>query len=389
MGAAVTGATSFLAGRSRLLSQLLSVFAALAVTAMIIAVTGHDPLSTFQAIFEGSGLNWLLPWTSGAGRETAALNLQQTLLIATPLILLGLTVALPFRAGLFNVGGEGQYLFGTFAAVWIGSSFGGLPGWIHVVVVIVAAAVAGGALAGFAGLLKVLVGANEVITTIMLDYIAVWIGVFLFGVGGPLQDPAHISEPLSRPVVESVHLPVFWGNPLLQGAHIGIFIAIAILVVTGIVLARASIGFEIRAVGANPEAARYGGINVGSTLVKVMVVSGLFAGIAGSVASDIPASEVGFLGIAVALLARNRIGWILVSSILFAALLSGTSERNLDPSVFPPGLAGYLAVIFQAIIILAIAANLLRLRPPRWLRNRLPATLFSRGVARPAPEAGQ
>ena len=116
------------------LTALLAFF----VGGLVILVTGHNPLSTYKAIFNGTGLNWFFPWTSGDDRTTAALNLQQTLIITTPLILVGLAVAFAFRAGLFNIGGQGQYLVGSYFAVWVGSSFAGMPKLLHIVVAIVA-----------------------------------------------------------------------------------------------------------------------------------------------------------------------------------------------------------------------------------------------------------
>src|SRR5207247_3315504 len=116
----------------------------------------------YKAIFDGTGLNWLFPWVSGSERTTAALNLQQTLIITTPLILTGLAVAFAFRCGLFNIGGQGQYLVGTSVAVWVGSSFAGVPKVPHVLFAIVDAELAGAAWAGIAGLLTAGVGADEV-----------------------------------------------------------------------------------------------------------------------------------------------------------------------------------------------------------------------------------
>ena len=111
-------------------------------------ITGNDPLATYKAIFEGTGLQWLFPWVTGEDRELAALNLQQTLIITTPLILTGLAVAFAFRAGLFNIGGQGQYIVGAIAAVWVGSSFAGMPGFLHIVLAIVAACAGGRGLGG-------------------------------------------------------------------------------------------------------------------------------------------------------------------------------------------------------------------------------------------------
>jgi ABC-type uncharacterized transport system permease subunit len=363
---------------------LLTVAIAFLAGGLVIFVTGKDPLSTYVAIFEGTGLNWLFPWATGEERTTAALNLQQTLIITTPLILTGLAVAFAFRCGLFNIGGQGQYLVGSFAAVWVGSSLGGTPKLLHIALAVLAAAFAGAVWAGIAGLLKATVGAHEVISTIMLNYVAIWIGVWLFGLGGPLQSNEQASVPVSNDVLPSARLPVFWGDPELQGLHVGLFIALAALIVFWVVLNRSVTGYEVRAVGLNPEAARYGGISVARNYVLVMAVCGLFAGLGGAMdvlgwqfriaTNDISASDIGFLGIAVALLGRNTAAGTLAAAVLFGALVSGTSQRNLDPTVFEPELAENLTTIIQGLVVLVVSAPVIvltlarvtgRLRPAR------------------------
>jgi ABC-type uncharacterized transport system permease subunit len=337
---------------------------------LVILVTGHDPLSTYKAIFDGSGLNWLLPWTSSADRPAAALNLQQTLLLTTPLILVGLAVAFAFRCGLFNIGGNGQYLVGVYASVWVGSSFAGMGKLPHILLAVLAGALAGAAWAAIAGVLKATVGAHEVITTIMLNYIALWIGAYLFQLGGPLQSDAQRSVPVSNDVVAGARLPVFWGDPQLQGLHVGIFVSLAALVVFWLVMNRSTIGYEVRAVGLNPEAARYGGMSVARNYALVMAVSGGFAGLAGAMdilgwefriaTNDInTATQIGFYGIAVALLGRSTALGTGAAALLFGALLSGTSQRNLDPSIFEPELAANLTLIIQGLVILLVSADVI------------------------------
>jgi ABC-type uncharacterized transport system permease subunit len=348
---------------------LLTVVLAFLAGGLVILVTGHNPLSTYKAIFNGTGLNWLLPWTSSADRPAAALNLQQTLIQTTPLILTGLAVAFAFRCGLFNIGGQGQYLMGTYAAVWAGSSFAGMAHFPHVVVAALFAAIAGALWAAIAGLLKATVGANEVITTIMLNYTAIYIGDYLFGLGGPLQNDAQRSVPVSNDIVPAAKLHVFWGDPELQGLHIGIFVALVALIVFWVVLNRTTTGYEVRAVGLNPEAARYGGMSVARNYLLVMAVCGFFAGLAGSMdilgwqfriaTNDIDISTIGFYGIAVALLGRNTAIGTLFSALLFGALLSGTSQRNLDPAIFEPELAANLTTIIQGLIVLFVSADVL------------------------------
>jgi ABC-type uncharacterized transport system permease subunit len=361
---------------------LLTVVLAFLAGGLVILVTGHNPLSTYKAIFDGTGLNWLLPWTSSADRPAAALNLQQTLIITTPLILTGLAVAFAFRCGLFNIGGQGQYLVGTYMAVWAGSSFAGTPELFHILVAAVLAAVAGAVWAAIAGLLKATVGANEVITTIMLNYTAIYVGQYLFGLGGPLQNDAQRSVPVSNDILIGARLPVFWGDAELQGLHVGLFIALAALVVFWVLLNRTTTGYEVRAVGLNPEAARYGGMSVARNYFLVMAVCGLFAGIAGAMdvlgwqfrvaTNDITINQLGFLGIAVALLGRNTAVGTLFSALLFGALLSGTSQRNLDPTIFPPELASNLTYIIQGLVVLFVSADVLVIAILRRGRRLMP-----------------
>jgi ABC-type uncharacterized transport system permease subunit len=370
---------------------VLTALLAFLIGGLVILVTGHNPLSTYKAIFNGTGLNWLFPWTSSSDRTTAALNLQQTLIVTTPLILTGLAVAFAFRCGLFNIGGQGQYLMGSYAAVWAGSSFAGMPKGLHILVAIIAATAAGAMWAGIAGLLKATVGAHEVISTIMLNWVAIWLGAYLFALKGPLQnsDPSQQSVPVSNDVASSARLPVFWGDPELQGLHIGLFIALGAALVFWVVLNRSTTGYEVRAVGLNPEAARYGGISVARNYILVMAVCGAFAGLAGSMdllgwqfriaTNDILNSAnvgLGFFGIAVALLGRNTASGTVIAALLFGALLSGTSQRNLDPTIFEPELASNLTLIIQGLVVLIVSADVIvltMLRRGRGLFRRRPA----------------
>ncbi len=364
-----------------ILAPVLTAVLAFFVGGLVVLITtGKNPLATYKAIFDGSGLNWLFPWVTGAERFTAALNFQQTLLITTPLILTGLAVAFAFRCGMFNIGGQGQYLVGSFFAIWVGSSLTGLNPFIHVILAIVVASVAGAVWAGIAGFLKASVGAHEVITTIMLNWIAIRVGQFLFGIGGPLQNAEQPAIPISETVNDGAKLPVFWGDPDFQGLSIGIFIAVAALVVYWIILNRTTLGYGVKAVGFNPEAARYGGISVSRNYVLAMAISGTFAGLAGAMdilgwqfhiaTSDITASQIGFVGIAVALLGRNTAIGVGLSALLFAALVNGTSTRNLDPSIFQPELASNLTLLIQGLVVLFVGADVIVLTLLRRMHRR-------------------
>ena len=371
-----------------LVVPLLTTILAFLIGGLVVLVTtGKNPLTTYKAIFEGAGFNWFFeigrhelripftdahvpfPWETNDFESIAALNLQQTLIIWVPLVFTGLAVAFAFRCGMFNIGGQGQYLVGAIMGVWVGSSLPGLPGFLHIVAAILAGGVAGFVWAGIAGLLKALVGAHEVISTIMLNWVAVWVGVFLFGLGGPLQNDTQPFVPVSNDVLEESKLKVFWGDPLLQGLHVGFFVALAALVVYWITLNRTTLGYEVRAVGFSPEAARYGGISVARNYFLAMAISGMFAGLAGAIdvvgwqfrvnTNDVLTSTIGFTGIAVALLGRNTAIGVGLSALLFAALITGTSTRNLDPEIFRPELASNLTVMIQGLVVLFVGADVL------------------------------
>jgi simple sugar transport system permease protein len=350
-----------------LLTTLLAFFVGGLV---VLVVSGKNPLSTYNAIFDGTGLNWFLPWETCAYPCRAAANLQQTLIQFIVLVLTGLAVAFAFRCGLFNIGGQGQYIVGSVSAVWIGTSFDSLPAFLHITLAIVVAAVAGGLWAGIAGLLKATVGAHEVITTIMLNWIAIWVASYLVGIGGPMQDTAAGPVGVSKQVVEDARLPAIWGTEGLQALHAGLFIAFAALVVYAILLNRTTLGYEVRAVGFNPDAAAYGGISVARSYFLAMAISGAFAGTAGAMdvlgwqfridlTSVQSYSYVAFLGIAVSLLGRNTAVGVFFAALLFAGLKTGTAARNLDPEIFPAELASNLTELIQGLVILFVGAELL------------------------------
>jgi general nucleoside transport system permease protein len=390
---------------------LTTVLAFLIGGLVVLITTGKNPLNTYKAIFEGAGLDWFLevgsyeirlpftdtyvpfPWQTNDFESTSALNLQQTLIVWIPLVLTGLAVAFAFRCGMFNIGGNGQYLAGAITAVWLGSELPGLPGVVHIVAAVVAGALVGAAWAGIAGLLKALVGTHEVISTIMLNWIVVWIGVFAFGLGGPLQNDTQPFVPVSNDVLEESKLPILWGDPLLQGLHVGFFVGLAALVVYWITLNRTTLGYEVRAVGFSPEAARYGGISVRRNYFLAMAISGLFAGLAGAIdivgwqfrlnTNDILLSSgagIGFVGIAVALLGRNTALGVGLSGLLFAALLTGTSTRNLDPEIFRPELASNLTLLIQGLVVLFVGADVLILSLLGLRRRRRRAAAAAAGA---------
>src|SRR5215467_9481736 len=326
---------------------IVTVVFAFLIGGLVVLATGHNPLLAYRDIFDGAGLNWIFhPTTSTQG--AAAYNLSQTLLQSTTLILTGLAVAFAFRCGLFNIGGQGQYFVGLVVANWLGVKFASMSTLPHVLIAIVGATLAGAAWAGIAGVLKATTGAHEVISTIMLNWIAFYVAAWLFGDGGPLQNPTQPTVPISSDVASSAQLPVIWGTKGFQGLDIGFLIAIAALVVFWALLNRTTLGYEVRAVGFNPDAAAYGGINVKKNLIRAMAISGAFAGLAGAIdilggttnyqfgQLDIPFNQVGFIGIAVALLGRNTAIGTLLSAFLFGALLYGSFHGLGASSVIDP-----------------------------------------------------
>jgi simple sugar transport system permease protein len=372
---------------------------------LVVLATGHNPIQVYKGILSGTGLDFFihfghyhidLPFSNHHvffwwdTNSEAAFNLQQTLLTATTLTLTGLAVAFAFRCGLFNIGGQGQYAVGAITGVWVGSSFLTMNSTAHILLAVFVAMGAGALWGAIAGFLKATVGAHEVITTIMLNWIAYWVGSYAFGRGGPLQTTVDQSIPISADIAPNAHLPVWWGDPGLQGLHIGFFVALACLISFWLVLNRTTLGYEVRGVGFNPEAARYGGISVARNYIVTMAIAGLFAGLAGVMdvlgylfkvgVLDIQVSNVGFIGIAVALLGRNTAVGIGLASLLFGGLLYGTSTRSpsLSPDVFPTQLAGNLTLIIQGLVLLFVGADVLilylwQLRRKLRLRSAPPA----------------
>jgi simple sugar transport system permease protein len=351
--------------------SLLTVFLALIVGGLAMAFTGANPLSVYKDLIVGAGFDWpfhLIPGNPlGVEPLLAENNLVSTLVQFTPLVLTGLAVAFAFRCGLFNIGGTGQFWVGAVCALLVAQRVGGPTGMI---LATVAAGIGGAIWAGLAGGLKAYRGAHEVITTIMLNWIAIYTTQYLFAVSGPLTDTS-IGNGVSKTIKTSAQYPGMWG--VVQQIHIGIFLALACAVVYYVILNRTTLGYEVRAVGLNPEAARYGGISVKRSMIASMAICGAFAGLAGAIqvlgvnysiaSSDVPVLDIGFTGIAVALLGRNTAVGVVLAAFLFAALQSG--GRQLSGS-FSPELASGVSSIIQGTIILLVGGELI----VRWLVAR-------------------
>ncbi len=359
------------AGRSALI-PLITVVSAFVLAGLVMLATGNHPLSSYGAIFDGTGLNWLFPWVSGHTRVIAAQDLQQTLVAAAPLVLTGLSVAFAFRVGLFNIGAQGQYTVASVIAVWVGTVFTSMDPVLHIIIAIALGALVGAVWAALAGWLKAAFGAHEVISTIMLNWVAIWVATYLFQEGGPLQGRQALGNPVSNTIANNMHLPVIWGNPELQGLDVGVFLAVIAAVIYWAIIRRSTLGYEVRAVGHNPSAATASGMNVGRSYIVTMAICGAFAGLAAGIdvfgwefqvsSTTISTSEVGFLGIAVALLGRNTAIGTVAAALLFGALETGTAAINLNPSAINPELAPQLTLIIEGLVVLLVSTDLIAVR---------------------------
>ena len=353
--------------------SILAVVLALVVGAVLIAVTDPGvqraagyffarPTDTLQAIgsavggaynslFQGSIYNFRRP--------TFALGIRpltDTLTFATPLIAGGLGVALAFRIGLFNIGGQGQILVAAACAGWVGWSFP-MPFPLHLIVAILAGIAGGAVWAGIVGVLKARTGAHEVIVTIMLNYIAFYLISYLLRTPGALQEKG-TNNPKSPAILGTAVLPRLFGDQYTL--HLGFIVAIAATVFVWWLLDRSSLGFRFRAVGENPNAARTAGIDVSRMWIYGMLIAGGLVGIAGvaqvlgtstaGFASGIDAG-IGFDAITVALLGRSRPWGVFIAGILFGAFKAGGFAMQAANDV-PID----IVLVVQSLIVLFIAA---------------------------------
>jgi len=328
---------------------IIAVVMALILGAVIMLATGVSPATigeSFLALLDGS-----------LGSVSA---ISETLTAATPLTLAALGIALGFRAGLFNIGAEGQLLIGGMAAVIVGFSFAGMPTVIHLPLAILAGIVFGALWASIAGWLRATTGAHEVILTIMLNLISYRLVDYLLR--SPWVQRPGRADPISKSVVETAELPLLaWLDPNLR-LHAGIFVMLAAVALVYWLLFRTKLGFEFRAAGANPDAARYAGMRSGMIIVAVMAIAGGLAGLAGANqvlgvlgrASPNFSASIGFDAIAVALLGRSHPIGVLLAGLLFGALQAGGRQMQVSA-----GVSIDLIAIIQSLIIVFIAAPML------------------------------
>ena len=287
--------------------------------------------------------------------------LSETLTAAFPLVLAGLGLALGFRAGLFNIGAEGQLLMGGLAAVVVGFSLPGLPAVLLLPLCLLAGAVTGAAYASIAGVLRAYTGAHEVISTIMLNLISYRLLDYLLR--QPFVQLPGRSDPISKSVPPNAALPrlLDWIEPNLR-VHAGLVLMLIAVAAVWWLLFRTKLGFELRASGENPDAARYAGMRASLIIVLAMAIAGALAGLAGANqvlgvlgrASPGFSAGIGFDAIAVALLGRSHPVGVLLAGLLFGALEAGGRQMQIDA-----GVSVDLIGIIQALIIVFIAAPLL------------------------------
>ncbi len=364
----------------RALIPVLAVLTALAVGALVIIFTDPDVLRSWTGFFRHPGgtlaLSWQIVrdsyqalfvgafgspsqiWRAIASADTTRIAsafypLSETFVIATPLIFAGLALAVGFRAGLFNIGAEGQIVLGAIVGAMVAFSFPGVPGPVHVVLVVLAGFVGGAMWGAIPGFLKAKTGAHEVITTIMLNYVAYRLLDYVLSIAW-FRPPGR-NDPLSR--TSLVAFPHLFGSNVR--IHAGFLLALAVAAAVAFLLNRTTSGFEFQAVGANPDAARAAGMSPTRTFITVMALSGGLAGLAGAnqLLSTSPqltpgfSSQFGFDAIALALLGRSRPWGVVAASILFGALRAGS--RNMQAATATPV---DIVVVIQALVIVFVAA---------------------------------
>ena len=333
---------------SRLIDALLPVFAAIAallIGAVMLFFLKVNPIEAYKALWDGA---------FGSSNAFA-----ETLVKATPLLLVGLGICISFRGDVINIGGEGQMIIGAILATWVGLTFTGLPGWLVIMLSMIAGFVGGGIWGGIPGVLKAYFSVNEILSTVMMNAIAVQLMNFLLR--GPMIDPAQAV--LSSKIPQTARLLEIFRLPRLAPTrlHLGALIAVILAVLVYILLWRTTLGYRIRAVGQNPNASRYAGIKVQRYIVLALLLSGAFSGLAGATqvfgvnyrmitdgSSSGFTGSAGFNGIVAALFGQLHPILTIPASILFGALLVGANKMQRVvqvPSALVTALNG-LVVVF-------------------------------------------
>ncbi len=323
----------------RLAEASIAVASALAVGALFILAGGGNPLTAYTALLEGA-LGSAHGWSEVAVK-------------ACPLIITGTAVALAFRAGIWNIGAEGQLVAGALLAVWVGTQSWPLPRLLGIPLTLFAAAIGGGVVAAVAAILKVRRGVDEVISTIMLNFII--LGLVGYLVHGPLMESA-AQYPQTDALQPFARMPRLVSGMRVHG---GLPVAVGLVPLCWFLLHRTRSGFILRAVGSSPAATRSGGFNVERTLLNAFLGSGLLAGMAGGIEVSAITHRLyesfspgyGYTAIAVALLGRLEPWGVLAAGVLFGVLAAGSSSMQRVA-----GVSSGLVALIQACIIFALAA---------------------------------
>lgn len=329
--------------------SLLSILLGLLVGAIVLVISGNSPIEAYGAMIEGIfGKPKYIAWT---------------IIKATPYILTGLSIAFAFKTGLFNIGAEGQFIIGALVATLVGYSVQ-LPAIIHIPLTMILAGLAGGLWGSIAGFLKSKFGINEVIATIMLNWIAFYLSNFMVSNSFISVENSEASVNIQ----ESASIGIDWMKGLVGPAtsvNWGIIISIILVFVIWFVLTKTTLGFELRAVGHNKDAAEYAGIDVGKSILKSMAIAGLLAGIAGAIQvmgvthniTVLAAQEgYGFDGIAVALIANSNPIGVIFSGLLFGAFKYGGIKMQ---SVGAP--SEVINIVIGSIVFFIALSNGLRM----------------------------
>ncbi|WP_163971279.1 ABC transporter permease [Oceanobacillus halotolerans] len=325
-----------------ILVPIISVLIGLIAGALIMLVFGYNPISGYAALWQGAFGDLYF--------------FGETIRQTTPYILTGLAVAFAFRAGLFNIGAEGQVFVGWVAAVWVGIAFDA-PMIIHLPLALIVAGLAGAVWGFIPGILKARLGVHEVIVTIMLNYVA------LYGANALIRGVLSDNEDKTEKIAGSASLASDWLQSLtyFSRMHYGILIALFAAIIMWFILERTTIGYELRSVGFNQHASKYAGMNVKRNIVLAMVISAVFAGLAGAMEGlgtygnmsvNSGFTNLGFDGIAVALLGANTALGVVLAALLFGALKVGGLNMPTET-----GVPTELVDIIIALIIFFVASS--------------------------------
>jgi simple sugar transport system permease protein len=326
----------------RLLAYVLAIAGGLAASALLMAVSGADVVEGFSALAEG------------AFGDTEAM--RQSLIAAIPLAFTGLATVAAFRAGIWNIGQEGQAFAGAMAGYWMSLQLAGVPGAVAVPLVLLAGVAGGALLAMLAAWLRTRCAVNEIISTMMMNYVVVYLLSYLLA-GGPWTEAGSTAYHQTPLIADSFHLPA------LGGVHLGAVLALAATAGLAVLIGRTPLGFELRGLGLNPTALRFKGVDVGRTVLAVMALSGGLAALAG--ASEVfginfrlragVIDGLGYTGIIVGMIGALDPWGTLVTALLFGALANGALYMNVlsdIPSALVPAMQGILLLFVLGASVL-------------------------------------